>query len=160
MGIEVRELDISQASECIRVLRESFGGIAEELSLSDKVYPLFPAFITAERLIFETGNGVKLLGLFDGGEMIGHCGLDIREREVILTRLCVIPERRGCGLGKVLVERAKEQTAELGAGRVTAWVREGSGRLAEWFIGQGFVGGEVRHLPDLPYPTVRFTAEV
>lgn len=160
MNVFIREIRQTELALCVEVIRNSFAGEAESLSLDRSACSDHPAFLRPERLAFEFGNGVRMFGLFNEAKQIGFIGLDIREREIIADKLCVLPEYRNNGCGKRLVELAKRETKNMGYKTLCAKIPAENEALEKWFSEQGFKKTETREIPQPPYMITRLEAEV
>jgi amino-acid N-acetyltransferase len=56
----------------------------------------------------------RFYALEEAGEVLGYAGLERREGAVLLRSVVVVPERRGSGIGRQLVEATLEEAAALG----------------------------------------------
>ena len=78
----------------------------------DVVWPMAASVFSA----WHADPGVRPFVLARGGVLLGYgeVWIDADEREVELARVIVRPERRGQGLGRLLVRLLLEQAAETG----------------------------------------------
>ena len=56
----------------------------------------------------------RFYALEEGGEVLGYAGLERRGGAALLRSVVVPPERRGCGIGRRLVEATLDKAAALG----------------------------------------------
>lgn len=151
MEIICRQVMPAGLSECLEVIHKSFAPVAEKFHLTEINCPTHTSFIKLERLIFESGNGVDMYGIYDGGQMIGFVGLDRRESEAVIEHLCVLPERQGQGHGTRLMEFALERSAELGYRRVSLGIIDADEKLRRFYERLGFIEECKRDFPHLPF---------
>ena len=107
----------------------------------DVVWPMAASVFSA----WHADPGVRPFVLARGGVLLGYgeVWIDADEREVELARVIVRPERRGQGLGRLLVRLLLEQAAETGyqaafvrvvpdnAGALACYRRAGFGPVGE-----------------------------
>lgn len=62
------------------------------------------------------GQGLELLGLREGGTLVGVIGLQVLGAVGLLRSLAVSPGRRGAGFGTTLVSDAEALAARVGIG--------------------------------------------
>lgn len=160
MDAVIKEIGYDGLGVCLEVIKKSFSQKAEELCLDKSACYDHPAFLTMKRLSFEFENGVKMFGLFKKVGQIGFAGLDIREREIILTKLCVVPGEQNKGYGKALVEFSKHQTKVLGGSTLSVIIAKAEESLIGWFESQGFEIIEERTVPTPPYDIVKLSEKV
>ncbi|HEX5640798.1 MAG TPA: GNAT family N-acetyltransferase [Thermoleophilia bacterium] len=92
----------------------------------DVVWPVAASVVSA----WHADPGVRPFVLVRSGMLLGYgeVWIDEEEREVELARIIVRPERRGRGLGRLLVRLLLEQAAQTG--HQTAFVRVAPGNAA------------------------------
>ena len=90
------------------------------------VWPVAASVVSA----WHADPGVRPFVLVRSGVLLGYgeVWIDEEEREVELARIIVRPERRGRGLGRLLVRLLLEQAAQTGY--QTAFVRVAPGNAA------------------------------
>jgi N-acetylglutamate synthase-like GNAT family acetyltransferase len=68
-----------------------------------------------------------------------------------LERLAVLPSERGRGLGRRLAEHACREAQMLGGRRISIGIIAADGWLKRWDQRMGFVAGETKTFPHLPF---------
>lgn len=135
----IREIRPTELSGCAGVIRKAFAEnnepFVEDLSQIDE-----------RRLIFESDNGCLMFGLFNEIMQTGFVQLDIKENELVLKKLCILPELQGQGLGRRLLEFSKKKTAEMGYKRLSAVIHADNARLEKFLLSLGFEKTETREL--------------
>ena len=131
--------------EAARVIRESFSTVVRDLGLTREAWPTHPGFMTTEGLeSFYYAR--QMYGLFEGTAMIGYMALsEYDDRTLQLWHLCILPHRRGLGLGRLMMDHAKaEAVACIGhpptidsPHLALAFIDVDTG-LRGWFEKQGF----------------------
>ena len=135
----LKEISKTELADCVDVIKMSFETV--ELPLEDY------GSLDTRRLIFESDNGNVMFGLFDGEKQIGFAELDKRENEAVLKKLCIIPQYRSEGNGKVLLDFVIKSAGELGYDNITANLRADDKGLEQWFLSRGFDFVETRYIP-------------
>ncbi len=75
-----------------------------------------------------------------------------------VSAMAVFPEHRGRGLGKRMLETAKEQARQSGRGQVSLLVFEGNEGAVELYRRNGFT--VIDRAPVTPHEVIRYTGEV
>ncbi|MBE6837624.1 MAG: GNAT family N-acetyltransferase [Ruminococcus sp.] len=135
----LKEISKTELADCVDVIKMSFETV--ELPLEDY------GTLDTRRLIFESDNGNVMFGLFDDEKQIGFAELDKRENEAVLKKLCIIPQYRSEGNGKVLLDFVIKSAGELGYDNITANLRADDKGLEQWFLSRGFDFVETRYIP-------------
>ena len=147
----VRRVEASQLGECLEVIRRSFAPVAGQFHLTELNCPTYTAFITLERLIFESQNGVDMFGCYEDGALIGFIGLDKRENEVQIKHLCVLPEKQNLSDGTRLMTFAAEEAGKMGYRRICAGIIDANERLKDFYKKLGYTEIDKRSFPHLPF---------
>lgn len=160
MGIIIKEIAPSQYGKCVDVIRRAFAPVADRFSLTEHGCPTNPAFVKLERLIFEADNGVDMYGVFKDDVQIGFVGLDKRENEMKLEKLCIVPEQCGNGYGTLLLEFAKDKARKMGYKKISLGVIAQNMELREWYKANGFSEMSVRSFELLPFEVCMMQMEL
>ena len=67
----IRELCGESPDDSLQIIRSAFGKVAGELGITEENAPMFPAFITKERLDEMRARGAVFQGLFIDGRQVG-----------------------------------------------------------------------------------------
>ena len=137
----IRRICQEDVPECVRVIRKSFGTVAEEFGFTEENAPRFTAFATDERRINWHLNGEHrpMYGAFEDGKMIGYYSLLPDRCECELNNLCVLPEYRHRKIGRDLLEDSYRRAADMGCVRMNIGIVEENKRLRAWYESFGFV---------------------
>ncbi|HWT76130.1 MAG TPA: GNAT family N-acetyltransferase [Mobilitalea sp.] len=156
MSYEIRSMWDDDLEECARVIREGFLTVAKDFGLTQENCPTNGAFIQKERLAAEKEKGHMMYGMMDGKKIIGYMQLEKNTKELyFLQKLVVLPEYRHKGLGKKLLNYAKELVKGLGGSRISISIIEENKVLKNWYIAYGFTPTGTRKFEHLPF-TVGF----
>lgn len=148
----IRPVGPDELEACLEVIHKSFQTVAQEFGLTPENCPKHTAFIPLAYLQTQHQWGWHMLGLFEKERLVGY--MSVSQDDVdscTLHNLAVIPTHRHQGLGKQLLDQAKEITAALGATTLQAGIIEESAVLKNWYIGQGFQHTGTRKFDHLPF---------
>jgi ribosomal protein S18 acetylase RimI-like enzyme len=143
-----------ELADALSVLNRSFKTVADELGFTKENAPTNAAFMTLDKLIETTGDGVSLFGLFEKGVLVGTVALEkAKDNPEIyyLERLSVLPEKRHCGYGKKLLDFAKKQAALEKAKKISIGTIDSNIILKSWYIEYGFRETMIKSYEHLPF---------
>ncbi len=135
------------------IIRASFRDVADRFSLTPENCPRHPSNCIAEWVQGDMERGVTYYVLDDGDQALGCVAFEQANiGEFYLERLAVLPERRRCGLGRVLVEHVLAQARCVGNDcRVGIGIIAAQAELKEWYRRIGFAEGETKEFVHLPF---------
>ena len=137
--MEIKDEDIAQ---CVQVIRESFGTVAEQFGFTQENAPRFTAFATDEQRINWHLNEEHrpMYGYFKEDRLIGYYSLLIKDsQECELNNLCVLPTFRHLKIGEELLLDAFVKARELDCTKMTIGIVEENRVLRKWYEKYGFV---------------------
>jgi len=111
----IRELEEKDIAECVKLIRESFGTVAEEFGFTVQNAPGFTAFATTEekmkeRLLVERR---PMYIYCEEDRIVGFYFLELQDENACeLNNLCVSPAYRHRGIGEELLQHAFERVRE------------------------------------------------
>ncbi len=156
MNYMIRSIDEQELEECATVIRAGFLTVAKEFGITKENAPTNGAFIEKERLIEERAKGNRMYAAVQGDRLIGYMQLEKSTPEVyFLQKLVVLPEYRHMGIGKALLDYAKEKVAEWGGNKLSIGIIEENKVLKDWYLSYGFEPTTIRKFEHLPF-TVGF----
>ncbi len=147
----IRPVLEGELNRAVPLLHTAFAEKAERFGLTAQNCPTHTAFLTLERLIFEQSNGVLMYFLMHRSALAGFFGLDLREHELILTHLGVLPEHRRHGCGTAALGFARDKAHDFGLPIVSVGLIDADLPLKSWYARNGFSERETRDLPILPF---------
>ena len=146
------EVEREELEEALSVIHKSFETVAKEFNLTKENCSKHTSFMPLSFLETQIEWGWKMYGLYAGKKIIGYMSLSKADEESYeLHNLCVIPEYRHKGFGKMLLDFAKDKIIELGGNRIKIGIIEESTRLKEWYISNGFVHIGTKKFEHLPF---------
>lgn len=143
-NIYIRPVADDELPACLEVIHRSFATVAGEFGITRENFPRFTGFMPLSFLQTQARWGWHMLGLSDGGRLVGYISLSDEGGGVFeLHNLAVLPEYRHCGYGKALLDKCKETARELTSGGLTTIIKIGiieeNTRLAGWYAAHGFI---------------------
>jgi N-acetylglutamate synthase-like GNAT family acetyltransferase len=149
----------------IRVLaetiRRSFQNVALRFDLTQDNAPRHPSNCTEDWIKKDMERGVAYFALENENIVVGCVALEQANQDICyLERLAVIPNQRRHCFGKALVAHVLFQAKSLGAKRVNIGIIAQQSELKNWYKGIGFVEGESKEFPHLPFRVTFMTYDI
>ncbi len=138
----IREIEKSDISECVKLIRKSFLTVADEFGVTVENAPRFTAFATTqERLEWHFNTEHRpMFAYFEDGNVVGYYSLALLENNVCeLNNLCVDPEYRHKGIGEKLLNNAFETAREKNCVKMIIGIVEENKVIRAWYESFGFV---------------------
>ena len=142
--------------EDTRVLAEtiqrSFQDVAERFCLTQESAPCHPSNCTVDWIQEDMDRGVTYFVMENENNVMGCVALELANPELCyLERLAVLPDQRERGFGKALVYHVLSRAELVGAHYVNIGIIAEHTELKNWYKGIGFVEGESKGFPNLPF---------
>lgn len=135
-----------------RTIRESFQDVAKRFGLTPENAPGHPSNCTVEWIEKDMARRVAYWVIENENGVAGCVALEqANPGTCYLERLAVLPAKRRYGLGKALVAHVLSQAGRLGANSVSIGIIAGHTELKNWYNRIGFIEGESRDYPQLPF---------
>lgn len=150
----IKQINIDDVPECVKVIRESFGTVADEFGFNAENAPRFTAFATTEERLYWQLNEEKrpMYGFYDSGRIIGYYSLQIKDNnECELNNLCVIPYYRHNGIGEKLLKNAFAAAKKLNCNKINIGIVEENKLLRKWYESFGFIHTGVQKFDFFPF---------
>lgn len=158
MSNTIRNASASDVSLLVHIIRASFRDVAERFSLTPENCPKHPSNCAPAWIESAMKKDIRYFILECEGTPCGCVGVERVQPEVCyLERLAVLPQYRGRGFGRALVNRVLEQATSDGAERVEIGIIAEQHDLRDWYSNIGFLETDTAQYPHLPF-TVRFMA--
>jgi len=142
-------------------VRRSFRDVAERFGLTRENAPRHPSNCTVDWIRKDMERGVAYFATENKDQIIGCVALERANSEVCyLERLAVLPDHRRRGFGEALVTRALSEAKRLGARCVSIGIIAEHTELKDWYKRLGFVEGESKEFPDLPFGVTVMSYEI
>ena len=151
----IKQIERNDISECVRVIKESFRTVADELGFTPDNAPRFTAFATTEeRLYQQLDNENRYMAAFylDNGKIAGYYSLLWQENnECELNNLCVLPEYRHNDIGAALLDDAFGKAKREGCVKINIGIVEENKILRKWYEEHGFVHTGTKKFDFFPF---------
>ncbi len=148
----IRKLTGVSLGKSLTIIRSAFGKVADELGITIENAPMFPAFITLERLEEMRTRGAVFYGMFIDGEQVGVVAVEKRDTgDYYLERLAVLPEYWHGGLGRELVNFIIDYVKKIGVKRLYLGMVNEHKVLKEWYQSMGFEEINLKKYEHLPF---------
>lgn len=145
-----------QLEICLDIIHRSFITVADDFHLTKENCPSHTAFISLENLEKQYAQGRAMFLYEKSGEKIGYFSLKKNSDTTELDNLAVLPSCRHLGIGREMIDFAKEYANEhLHANKLTIGIIEENTVLKKWYESLGFVHTGTKKFPHLPF-TVGF----
>lgn len=145
-----------QLNTCLEIIHKSFITVAGEFGLTKDNCPNHTAFMPIDKLIRQYKSGTDMFLYRYNGEYVGYFSLVNIGESVEMNNLSVLPEYRHLGIGKEMIEYAKEYaTKNTSAKKITIGIIEDNIILKKWYSSLGFMHTGTKKFDSLPF-TVGF----
>ena len=152
MTSKIRICTIEDAQVLAKTIRSSFQGVADRFDLTQENASRHPSNCTADWIQTEMEDGVTYFAIENENHVFGCIALEQANSEVCyLERLAVLPNQRRSGFGKALVEHALSEAKLRGFNYISIGIIAEQTELKKWYTGLGFVEGESKEFPHLPF---------
>ena len=106
---------------------------------ADQVAYMLKHFQSAGAIEQQVGNGMLYYTMLSDPHPIGYLAIDKRENELFLSKIYLLREYRGLGLGKVAMEFISDKARELACNRIALTVNKNNTRSIDAYLRMGFV---------------------
>jgi GNAT superfamily N-acetyltransferase len=154
--MNIRQCTPDDAAVLARLIAEANRDVAVRFGLNADNCPKHPSFCSKDWIEADLSRGVKYFILEDGAKPIGCVAYECPASELaFLNRLSVLPEYRKRGGGTRLVHYIVAIARAASIRTVSIGVIGEHVELQRWYRDHGFVDGEVKRFPHLPF-TVKY----
>lgn len=134
------------------LIRDSFRDVSERFNLTQENCPKHPYNYTEEWVQKDFDRGVTYFILSDNNDPAGCVALEKANDDLCyLERLAVLPEMRRKGFGRSLVDHVFSRVRAMGAKEISIGIIAAQTELNQWYQRIGFVEGETKGFPHLPF---------
>lgn len=141
---------------CLEIFHKGYETVAVEFGLTEENCPdRGRASLPMEKLISEFESGTKMFGYFIDDKIIGFLGMKIYDEFCKLDDIIVLPEYRGNGYGKELLDFCKIKAKELGKSTIELGMIDDNKRLKKWYEDNGFVNIGYKNYEGAPFTAGR-----
>lgn len=148
--------DLNMLGICQNIIQQSFKTVAENFGLTVENCPNHTSFITEDKLKKQFSDGSDMFLYEKDEKYIGYFSLIKKSRSVYeLDNLSVLPEFRHMGIGREMVEYAKNYANLKNGETISIGIIEENTVLKEWYKQLGFEHKGTKKFEHLPF-TVGF----
>jgi len=152
----IREAFDDDAATLARIISEANKDVAARFGLDAGNCAKHPSFCTEDWIRADLARGERYFVYEDGGRPIACVAYETPSESVAyLNRLSVLPEHRRRGIGERLVGHVAELARAASIPTVSIGVIGEHEDLLRWYRKLGFMDGETRRFPHLPF-SVRY----
>ena len=145
-----------QLNTCLEIIHKSFITVADEFGLTKDNCTNHTAFMPIDKLIRQYESGTNMFLYQHNEEYVGYFSLVNNGESVELNNLSVLPEYRHLGIGKEMIDYAKDYTIKnTSAKKITIGIIEDNAVLKRWYESFGFIHKGMKQFDSLPF-TVGF----
>lgn len=156
--MQIREANPDDFATIAMLVSQSNRDVALKFGLNADNCPKHPSFYTADWVKNDFARGERYFILEEDGDPIACVAYETPSATLAyLNRLSVLPEHRRRGHGARLVEHVMALARNAAIPTVSIGVIGEHRELQRWYLGLGFVAGETKHFPHLPF-SVRYMA--
>ena len=156
----IREAGAQDLATIAQLVSESNKDVAVTFGLTADNCPRHPSLCTEDWVRADLARGERYFVLDEGGAPVGCVAYERPQPDLAyLNRLSVLPEYRRRGVGERLVRHIVDLARADGIATISIGVIGEHGELQHWYRKQGFVDGETRRYPHLPF-AVRYMSLV
>jgi diamine N-acetyltransferase len=156
--MNIREATLGDVATIAMLIREANKDVAEKFGLSADNAPKHPSFCTVAWVQSDFARGERYFILEEGSAPIACVAYENPRADLAyLNRLSVLPAHRGRGVGARLVRHIIELARAASIQTISIGVIGEHDDLQRWYRKLGFVDGETRRFPHLPF-SVKYMA--
>jgi len=145
----------------VETIRKSFHDVALRFDLTLENAPRHPSNCAQDWIQKDMERSVNYFVIENENIVKGCVALEMANSEACyLERLAVLPGQRRRGFGKALVTHILSEAKLLGAKRVNIGIIAQQSELKNWYTGIGFVEGESKEFPHLPFRVTYMSYEL
>jgi N-acetylglutamate synthase-like GNAT family acetyltransferase len=152
MSSKIRICTKEDTEVLAETIRRSFQDVAERFGLTQENAPRHPSNCTVNWIRKDMERGVTYFAIENKNHVVGCVALErANTGACYLERLAVLPDQRRRGFGKALVKHALSEAKLFGVQCVSIGIIAEHTELKNWYKGLGFVEGESKEFPHLPF---------
>ncbi|MCP4752702.1 MAG: GNAT family N-acetyltransferase [Proteobacteria bacterium] len=150
--MKIRNADPDDVAALSDTIGKSYRDVAERFGLTPENCPKHPSNCSDDWIRSDFSRGVSYFILEDEGTPVGCVALEKASRDLCyLERLAVLPESRRRRFGEALVGRVFAEATSWGTNTISIGVIAKQAELKQWYRNLGFVEGETKDFPHLPF---------
>lgn len=159
--MQIREANLNDVATIAMLVSQSNQDVAQKFGLNSDNCPRHPSFCTAAWVGSDLARGERYFILEKDSEPIACVAYETpSDRLAYLNRLSVLPRHRRRGLGARLVEHIVDLASAGAIQTISIGVIGEHSELQRWYEKLGFIIGETKRFPHLPFSVTYMTYAV
>ena len=136
----------NELKESLEIIIKTYKDRDEKMNLSNENNHRH-SNMTYEELKERFDNGIKMYGYYNEEKLIAYLSLEEKEYEIKIRDIVVLPEYQNKGIGRILLDWAKEQTIKSKKSKLILRFIYDNKKLKEWYEKYGFSVTEILEFP-------------
>ena len=136
----------NELKESLEIIIKTYTDRDEKMNLSNENNHRH-SNMTYEELKERFDNGIKMYGYYNEEKLIAYLSLEEKEYEIKIRDIVVLPEYQNKGIGRILLDWAKEQTIKSKKSKLILRFIYDNKKLKEWYEKYGFSVTEILEFP-------------
>ena len=135
-----------ELKESLEIIIKTYKDRDEKMNLSNENNHRH-SNMTYEELKERFDNGIKMYGYYNEEKLIAYLSLEEKKDEIKIRDIVVLPEYQNKGIGRILLDWAKEQTIKSKKSKLILRFIYDNKKLKEWYEKYGFSVTEILEFP-------------
>ena len=145
-GVIKEITNYDELKESLEIIIKTYKDRDEKMNLSNENNHRH-SNMTYEELKERFDNGIKMYGYYNEEKLIAYLSLEEKEDEIKIRDIVVLPEYQNKGIGRILLDWAKEQTIKSKKSKLILRFIYDNKKLKEWYEKYGFSVTEILEFP-------------
>lgn len=145
-GVIKEITNYDELKESLEIIIKTYKDRDEKMNLSNENNHRH-SNMTYEELKERFDNGIKMYGYYNEEKLIAYLSLEEKEDEIKIRDIVVLPEYQNKGIGRILLDWAKEQTIKSQKSKLILRFIYDNKKLKEWYEKYGFSVTEILEFP-------------
>ena len=145
-GVIKEITNYDELKESLEIIIKTYKDRDEKMNLSNENNHRH-SNMTYEELKERFDNEIKMYGYYNEEKLIAYLSLEEKEDEIKIRDIVVLPEYQNKGIGRILLEWAKEQTIKSKKSKLILRFIYDNKKLKEWYEKYGFSVTEILEFP-------------
>lgn len=145
-GVIKEITNYDELKESLEIIIKTYKDRDEKMNLSNENNHRH-SNMTYEELKERFDNGIKMYGYYNEEKLIAYLSLEEKEDEIKIRDIVVLPEYQNKGIGRILLDWAKEQTIKSKKSKLILRFIYDNKKLKEWYEKYGFSVTKILEFP-------------
>lgn len=136
----IKEIVNSDLTACLEIFHRGYETVAIQFGLTEENCPdRGRARLPFDKLVADFKAGTLMYGYFIEDEIIGFIGMKFDNDTCKLNDIIILPEYRGKGYGKELLDFCIDKAIDLNVDKVVLGMIDDNLKLKNWYLNNGFI---------------------